>query len=234
MQTAIIIPVINEEDNLKKLIPTLHGLMPHTYILIVDDNSQDGTGAFLQTYKKKYGNRIHHILRKQNHGYGRSVSDGLQLCAQRGYDKVVTMDADFSHDPNTVPKLFEKLERYDIVIGSRYINGGAIQHWSMHRRMLSRFANWYVRTILNIPIYDYTSGFVAYNMRAIQMLSKHASVAEGYSFLVETKYNLAQLGLNIVEHPIRFTDRTQGSSKMSKRVIFEAVLMPWKIRFRKS
>src|SRR3989344_1681878 len=233
MKCAIVVPVINEKDNLEKLIPAIFYIMTDCMILIVDDNSQDGTKGLLDKFIKE-NKKIHHIIRRNDLGYGKSISAGLNWCFNNGFDNVVTMDADFSHDPSLLPKMIEKLDENDLVIGSRYIRGGGTLNWGIHRKILSRFANWYVRFILQVPFHDGTAGFVAYNRKALTAVQLRGSSGQGYAFLVETKYNIANAGLKIGEIPIIFKDRTNGNSKMSWKIIWESIWLPWRLRFSKN
>jgi dolichol-phosphate mannosyltransferase len=228
-RTIILIPTLNEKENLEKLIPAVFGLMPDISILVVDDNSSDGTQELAEKLKQKYGN-LFILTRTSNYGYGRSSIDGFKWALNKNYDFFVTMDADFSHDFNTVPALLKDLENYDISVGSRYVQGGGIKNWSFFRQMLSKFANFYVKTILALPIMDTTTGFNAYRADALRKINLEDINSDGYAFLVELKYRLFKVGCSVVEYPILFSERREGESKMSSKIIWEAVKLPWKLK----
>ena len=221
---GIIIPTLREHHNLKRLIPVIFQHVPDARILISDDHSQDGTNELA-------GERVTVLDRVADHGYGKSVLEGFRFAMLQGFDYIVTMDADFSHNPQSIPDMLRGLGEADVVIGSRYVAGGGIANWNLRRRLLSRFANWYVRRLLGVQFRDGTTGFVAYRRSAIQALVDAAPRSEGYSFLVECKYILEQAGFRISEVPIIFQDRVEGTSKMSWRVIWESIWLPWRLRF---
>jgi len=175
------------------------------------------------------------VLRRAGaRGYGRSLVDGYRLCIERGYARLVQLDADFSHDPRSIPALVAASRGADVVIGSRYCEGGRVENWPLRRRALSRFANDYVRLITGLRAHDTTSGFRCYTRRALRRLLEGRVAAEGYAFLVEAVFRAQREGLSVAEVPITFTDRREGQSKMSRKVIFESALMPWRLRFAKS
>lgn len=223
---CIIIPTLREHENLTRLIPEIFRHVPDAAVLVCDDHSEDGT-------KELAARNVHILDRKTHPGYGKAILDGFCWVLERGYDRVVTMDADFSHDPKEIPALVAKLGNHDVVIGSRYIRGGAIANWKWHRRLLSRFANSYVRSILGLSLHDATTGFGAYNRRAVQCIADAKPSSEGYAFLVECKYLLQRAGCTFAEHPIVFRDRREGTSKMSWRVIWESIWLPWKLKYGK-
>lgn len=228
-KSIILIPTLNEKENLEKLIPAIFNLMPDVSVLIVDDNSKDGTPELVEELKKDH-NRLFILRRTYNFGYGRSSIDGFKWILERPYDNIATMDADFSHDFNTVPALIEKLKDYDISVGSRYTKGGGVQNWSFLRKVLSRFANFYVKVILGLPIQDTTTGFNAYRSDCIRKIDLEKIKSDGYSFLVELKYRLVKADCTVIEYPILFSERREGQSKMSSKIIWEAVKLPWKLR----
>ena len=231
-RTLIVVPTYNERENVGALIPQLLQIAPDVDVMLVDDNSPDGTVA---AAKQLFGNepRFSSLSRKGPRGIGRSLFDGYRVALERGYARLVQMDADFSHDPNLVPVLIEASRDADVVVGSRYCDGGRVVNWPWHRRFLSRFANEYVALITDITIRDSTSGFKCYTRRALQCLVEIGITSEGYAFQVETVFRAQRAGLRIVEIPITFTDRRAGQSKMSGKVIFESVLKPWRLRFAK-
>jgi len=231
-QDIIIIPTLNERKNLEALLPEIFNFIPGIHVLIVDDASKDGTRDLISELQHKYPS-LFLMERRDNPGYGKSSLDGFKWAIEKGYGHVATMDADFSHDYKEVPRMIEKLNSADIVTGSRYVKGGSVENWSTGRKMLSRFANAYVRSILGLTIHDSTSGFNAYQSRALASLDFNSIHSEGYAFLVELKYKLLKKGFKFAEHPIVFYERREGHSKMSSKVIWESVWMPWKLRLGK-
>lgn len=231
-RSIILIPTINEWENLKELIPAIFRLMPDVSILVVDDNSSDGTQELVEGLKQNYS-ALFILKRSENFGYGRSSIDGLKWALGKNYEFLVTMDADFSHDFNIVPALIEKLKNYDVSVGSRYVTGGGVQNWGFSRRILSRFANFYIKTILNLPIMDATTGFNVYKASCLNKINLDFINSEGYSFLVELKYRLIKAGCSVVEYPILFSERREGQSKMSSKIIWEAIWLPWKLKLKK-
>ncbi len=230
--SVILIPTLNEKENLEKLVPAIFSLMPEVSVLIVDDNSSDGTPELTENLKTRFEN-LFLLHRTDNRGYGRSSIDGFKLAIEKGYEAVVTMDADFSHDFNVVPAMLEKLEYSDIVVGSRYIRDGGVKNWNLMRRILSRFANFYVKILLNLPVKDATTGFNAYRTAALKELNFEEIRSEGYAFLVEIKFHLSKAGSRFSEYPIIFSERREGQSKMSAEIILESILLPWKLKFKK-
>lgn len=228
-RSIILIPTLNERDNLKDLIPGILGLMPNISVLVVDDNSSDGSSDLIKSLKVNFKN-LFLLERKDDFGYGRSSTDGFKWVSERLYDYVVTMDADFSHDYGEVPALLEKLKNFDVAVGSRYVKGGGIKNWNFFRRILSKFANFYVKIILGLPVMDATTGFDAYRINSLKKINLDKINSNGYAFLVELKYQLFGAGSNFVEHPILFSERREGQSKMSSKIIWESFKLPWRLR----
>lgn len=229
-KTCIVLATYNEASNLKSLLPALRSIVPEASIIVVDDNSPDGTPALL----KEWAQRDPHIIpliRSGKLGYGSAVLAGFRHALELGADRVVTLDADFSHDPSSIPDLLAALANADIAIGSRYYQGVRVLNWHVSRLLLSLFANRYVKTILGIPVTDATSGFRAYRRAAIQAILESRIDSQGYSFLVEILYRAYRKNMRIVEVPIIYSERREGQSKMSKGVIFEAMIRPWLLRF---
>lgn len=229
-RTLIVVPTYNERENVAALIPHLMNVAPNADVMLIDDNSPDGTADHAEQLFAVYS-RFSVLRRRSDRGYGRSLLEGYRVAVDRGYARLVQLDADFSHDPVIVPLLIEATLRADVVIGSRYCDGGGIANWPLRRRLLSRFANQYVRTITGLKVRDSTSGFRCYTRRALQVLLEMPTAAEGYAFLVETTFRAQRAGLRIAEVPITFVDRREGQSKMSRKIIFESVLRPWRLRF---
>ena len=229
-RTLIVVPTYNERENVAILVPQLLNVAPNADVLLIDDDSPDQTADHAEQLFAVHP-RFSVLRRKSGRGYGRSLLEGYRIAADREYARLVQLDADFSHDPVIVPQLIEATRRADVVIGSRYCAGGSVANWPLRRRLLSRFANKYVRTITGLKVRDSTSGFRCYTRRAMQVLLEMPIAAEGYAFLVETTFRAERAGLRISEIPITFTDRREGKSKMSRRIIFESVLRPWRLRF---
>jgi dolichol-phosphate mannosyltransferase len=232
-RTLIVVPTYNERENVAELVARLLEVAPEADVCLLDDASPDGTADYA---RELFGSdpRFSVVRRKGPRGYGRSLVDGYRRALQTGYARLVQLDADFSHDPAMVPALIEASASADVVIGSRYCEGGSVANWPLRRRLLSRFANRYVCRITGVRgARDTTSGFRCYTRRALRRLLEGRVAAEGYAFLVESVYRAHREGLSIAEVPITFTDRREGQSKMSRGVIFESVLMPWRLRFAK-
>jgi dolichol-phosphate mannosyltransferase len=230
-RTLIVVPTYNERENVGAIIPELFKIAPDMDVMLIDDNSRDKTADHA---RQLFGaNRRFSILnRTSSRGYGRSLLEGYRAAEDRGYARLVQLDADFSHDPAMVPQLIHATREADVAIGSRYCAGGRVANWPIRRRLLSRFANQYVRTITGLTVGDSTSGFRCYTRRALHVLLEVPIVAEGYAFLVETTFRAQRAGLRIAEVPITFVDRREGQSKMSRKIIFESILKPWRLRFK--
>ena len=228
-RTLIVIPTYNERENVGPLINALFEVAPQADVLLVDDNSRDGTIALA---KELFGkdSRFSSLTRTGDRSFGRSLLDAYRVALDRGYAFIVQMDADFSHDPRRVPAMIEAIHDADLVIGSRYCAGGQVRNWPWHRRLLSRFANLYVSSITGLRVRDSTAGFRCWKRRALEHLLSERMNSDGYAFQVEAVYRVARAGLRIVEIPITFTDRRAGQSKMSGNVILESVFKPWALR----
>ena len=229
-RTLIVVPTYNERVNVAALIPQLLNVAPTADVMLIDDNSPDETADQAEQLFAVHP-RFSVIRRESDRGYGRSLLEGYRAAVDRNYGRLVQLDADFSHDPVIVPQLIEATRRADVAIGSRYCTGGSVSNWPLRRRLLSRFANRYVRTITGLTVRDSTSGFRCYTYRALQILLKAPTASEGYAFLVETTFRAQRAGLQIAEVPITFVDRREGQSKMSRKIIFESMLKPWRLRF---
>ncbi|MCA1620162.1 MAG: polyprenol monophosphomannose synthase [Acidobacteria bacterium] len=229
-RTLIVVPTYNERDNVPGLVAELLEVAPGADVCLLDDDSPDGTAE--QAAGLFAGEARFSVLRRTGlaRGYGRSLLDGYRRALEGGYARLVQLDADFSHDPARVPALIEASRGADVVIGSRYCEGGGVENWPLRRRALSRFANAYVCRITGLRVRDTTSGFRCYTRRALARLLERRVAGEGYAFLVEAAYRAHREGLTVSEVPITFTDRREGQSKMSRKVILESVLMPWRLR----
>ncbi|MET0650181.1 MAG: polyprenol monophosphomannose synthase [Pyrinomonadaceae bacterium] len=231
-RTLIVVPTYNERENVARLVAELFEVFPAADVCLLDDASPDGTADYAA---ELFGRdpRFNVLRRTGARGYGRSLVDGYRRALDGGYARLVQLDADFSHDPRRIPALVEASRGADVVIGSRYCEGGGVENWPLRRRLLSRFANAYVSRITGLRVHDTTSGFRCYTRRALRSLLEGRSAGEGYAFLVEATYRARRAGLAVAEVPITFTDRREGQSKMSRKVILESVLMPWRLRLGK-
>ncbi|MFN3966706.1 MAG: polyprenol monophosphomannose synthase [Endomicrobiia bacterium] len=227
----IITPTYNEKNNIKTLIEKIYNSVD-AHLLVIDDNSPDGTGKILEELKTK-NEKLKVIHRPAKLGLGTAYIEGFKFAIQNNYEEIIIMDADLSHDPRYLPVFIEKLKYYDLVIGSRYISDGGVVGWPIHRKLLSFFGNLYAKTITGLPINDSTSGFMGFKREVIKSLLQDNIKTEGYSFLIELKYRAYKKNFRICEIPIVFTDRIAGKSKISKKIIFEALLLVWKLRFNK-
>jgi dolichol-phosphate mannosyltransferase len=230
-RTLIVVPTYNERENAGPLITKLLQVAPDADVLIVDDNSPDGTATQI---RQMFGtnSRVSVITRNPPRSFGRSLLDGYRAAVERGYSHLVQLDADFSHDPNMIPAMISASRDAELVIGSRYCAGGRVANWPWHRELLSRFANWYVSLITGLEVRDSTAGFRCWNRRALESLLGRGVDSDGYAFQVEAVFRTQRAGLRIVEIPITFTDRRAGQSKMSGQVIFESMVKPWALRLR--
>ena len=230
MDTAyVIIPTYNERDNLRPLTSLILSQHTSLRILIVDDNSPDGTGLLADELAAE-DNRIQVLHRSAKLGLGSAYREGFRKALQLGADYLIEMDADFSHDPAVLPQFLEKMAEYDLVIGSRYINGISVVNWPLRRLMLSYAANVYTRLITGLKIMDCTSGFKCFRRSLLERIDLDRVRSDGYSFQIEMHFRCAELGARICELPIIFIDRRVGQSKMSKRIVREAVVMVWKLK----
>jgi dolichol-phosphate mannosyltransferase len=229
LKPIVVIPTYNERDNLERLAKLVLSLDPAIHLLVVDDNSPDGTGAVAERLAAETG-RVSVLHRAGKLGLGSAYREGFARALAMDADLVVQMDADFSHDPSILPVFFEKMSDCDLVIGSRYLNGVSVVNWPLRRLMLSYFASVYTRVITGLTISDCTSGFKCFRSQALRAIDLTGIRSDGYSFQIEMNYRLVELGFKVAEVPIIFIDRHAGSSKMSKRIVREAVLMVWKLK----
>ena len=230
MSDLVVIPTYNERENLPVLLDRLFAAVPDAHALVVDDGSPDGTGA-LADERAASDPRVHVLHRTSKDGLGRAYLAGFSWGLSRGYDRLVQMDADLSHDPADVPRLLAAASAADFALGSRYVDGGGTVNWGLLRRILSRGGSLYARTILGLPHHDLTGGFKCWNRRVLEAIDLPSIQSNGYSFQIEMTFRALRRGFRAVEVPIVFTDRIDGVSKMSKRIVVEAVGMVWKLRF---
>ena len=231
---VVVLPTYNERENLPRMIETLHGLdLPGLEVLVVDDNSPDGTGDLAEELRRQRPETIHVAHRPRKMGLGPAYIDGFGRALALGADYVVEMDADFQHDPQTLRQFRQWIEEYDVVVGSRYIAGGSVEpRWSLPRKLLSRGGNIYARLVLGLQVHDPTGGFKCFRASALQRLDLDRIRSNGYSFQIEMSYACQRAGLRVKEVPIHFTDRTIGTSKMSARIAVEAAWRVWQIKRR--
>ena len=224
----VVVPTYNELANLPLLAA---GLMehPNLHLLLVDDQSPDGTGDLADRLASEHAGRIRVLHRTGQRGLGRSYVDGLKEALREPVDVVCQMDADLSHDPVQLPALIAAADEHDVVIGSRYVPGGRIVNWPLRRRVLSRFANLYVRTVTRLAVHDCTSGYRCWRREALASLPFDRLTSDGYAFLVELLYAAARRGCRITEVPITFVERRLGQSKLSHDVLIESAIAPWRI-----
>lgn len=231
MKILIIIPTYNELENLPRLLPEVLSKDDGIDVLIVDDNSPDGTSAFVESQMKN-NNRIHLIKRSSKQGLGTAYIAGFKYALQNGYDFVFEMDADFSHDPKEIPRFLDEIKNSDVVLGSRYINGVNVINWPMRRLLLSSFANLYTRFITGMPVHDATGGFKCFRIKVLQAIDLNKVKSNGYAFQIEMSFKAWKKGFKVKEIPIIFVDRVKGKSKMSRKIVREAVTMVWKLRLK--
>ena len=229
LKTIVVIPTYNERDNIVRLAGEVLAQHPSIQILFVDDNSPDGTGAIADDLATN-NERIRVIHRPGKLGLGSAYRAGFKAALGMGADYLVEMDADFSHDPTILPVFLETIQHCDLVIGSRYLNGVSVVNWPIRRLMLSVFASLYTRVITGLPVMDCTSGFKCFRRSSIEAIDLDTVGSDGYSFQIEMNYRCMEKGLKIVEVPIIFIDRHAGSSKMSKKIVREAIFLVWKLK----
>lgn len=230
MKTLIIVPTYNELENLPSLLTEIFSNAPTTDILIVDDNSPDGTGDLADKMSAE-DSRVHVLHRSGKLGLGTAYIAGFKYAIAQGYDAAFEMDADFSHDPRYLPEFLKQIEQADLVIGSRYISGGSTPNWSLGRRLISGCGNIFARVVLGLPIKDCTAGFRCYRREVLEAIALDTIHSQGYGFQVEMAYRVQRLGFKIVETPIVFMDRRVGKSKMSRAIVLEAFTYVLRARF---
>lgn len=233
MKTLIVLPTYNEEKNINQLVQKV--LKYDVDLLFIDDNSQDKTVEEIKSWMDK-SNRVHLIQRPSKLGLGTAYIEGFKWGLRRDYDIFFEMDSDLSHNPEDIPRFIEKMkEGYDLVIGSRYINGTiSVVGWDFKRLLLSKFANWYATTILKLKnLSDVTSGYRCYSRKCLEKLDLSKIKSNGYAFQIEMVYRLVKIGCKITEIPIIFYERNEGSSKMSRKIALEAAIMVWKLKFER-
>lgn len=230
----VIIPTYNEKENIEKIIRYVFNLEKDFDVLIVEDNSPDGTGAIVKKVMKEYPDRLFIMERKGKLGLGTAYIEGFKWALEKGYDYITEMDADFSHNPKDLVKLYDSNANQgsDVAIGSRYIKGVNVVNWPMGRVLMSYFASMYVRIITGLKIMDTTAGFVCWSREVLETIDLDKIKFIGYAFQIEMKFTAVKLGYKVVEVPIIFTDRTEGTSKMNKSIFREAIFGVMQLRLR--
>lgn len=231
-KTLVVTPTFNEADNIEKFIGQVLAQGPSVEILIVDDNSPDGTAAIVERMMERE-KRIHILKRPGKMGLGTAYVDGFRYAIKDRYDFIFEMDADFSHNPEEVPRFLEKIRDHDLVIGSRYTNGVRVVNWPIRRLILSYAANVYTRVVTGMPVKDATGGFKCFRRKVLEAIDLDRVRSNGYAFQIEMNFKAWCKGFRLCEHPIIFVDRHSGESKMSRKIVYEAVFMVWILKFRK-
>lgn len=228
-KTLIVVPTYNEKDNLPNLLEILMGFPESLHVLVVDDGSPDGTGDIAQSWVEKTP-RVHLLRRAGKLGLGSAYVTGFRWALERDYERIFEMDADFSHDPKYILPMLEKTNEADLVIGSRYLTGVNVVNWPMSRLLLSWFANKYAKFVSGLPITDCTAGFKVFRREALAAIDLENIAASGYGFQIEMHYKVWKKGFKLAEVPIVFVDRAAGVSKMSGKIIREALLLVVRLR----
>ncbi len=229
-RALVCLPTYNERDNVGPMVEAILGAAPVADVLVIDDDSPDGTGEVADALAAA-NRRVQVLHRARKEGLGKAYLAGFAWALERGYRLVLEMDADFSHDPRHLPALLAAAERADLVLGSRYVPGGGIENWGLGRRLLSRGGSLYARLILGIHIRDLTGGFKCFRREVLEAVDLPTVECSGYAFQIELTWRALRKGFRVVEVPIVFSDRRVGQSKMSRRIVLEAVRKVWSIRF---
>jgi dolichol-phosphate mannosyltransferase len=230
-KALVITPTFNESENVRQLIDEVLKQDSSLEILIVDDNSPDGTANIVKEIQKN-NSRVHVMERPRKMGLGTAYVAGFKFAIANGFDFMIEMDADFSHNPNELPNFLRLMNEYDLVIGSRYINGVRIMNWPIRRLILSYGANVYTRIVTGMNIKDATGGFKCFRRKVLESINLDDVHSNGYAFQIEMNYKAWRKHFRLYEHPIIFMDRTLGQSKMSKNIIYEAIWMVWRLKFQ--
>ena len=230
MRCVVIVPTYNESDNIASLVPLILRQGEEFHVLIVDDNSPDGTGDIAERLARELP-RVHAMHRAEKLGLGTAYVAGFRWALDFGADLIVEMDADFSHDPAMLPHFVRAMEDCDLLLGSRYVPGGGVENWPASRRWMSQGGSLYARTILGLGVRDLTGGFKCFRRHVLEALNLDDVEASGYAFQIEMTYRTLLQGFRVKEMPIIFADRVQGTSKMSRAIFLEAIVAVWKLRF---
>lgn len=224
----VVVPTYNEADNLATLLSEIHAALSTAHVLVVDDNSPDGTGQIADAVAAQ-DSRVHVMHRARKLGYGTAYVGGYRWALERDYEAIVQMDADFSHDPRYLPGMVEALSAYDLVAGSRYVNGISVVNWKLARLLISMSGSFYARTLARLPIRDATAGFLVFRRTLLLTIPLDRIRSNGYAFNIEMKFWAHRLGGKILEYPIIYVDRRVGVSKMDRGIVVEAMLTPFRL-----
>ncbi len=225
LRVVVVVPTYDERDNIEPFLRAVRTAVPSADVLVVDDNSPDGTGAAAESLAAELG-QVKVLHRPGKQGLGSAYRHGFAVAIDEGYDVIVSMDVDFSHDPDVIPQLLARIDDgADVVVGSRYVAGGGTANWPLRRRLMSRWGNRYAGLVLGVHVRDITAGFRAYRVDTMRAIDPSSTAAEGYAFLTELMRRIAARGARIDEVPILFRDRERGTSKMSGRIIVESMLL---------
>ena len=230
-KSLVIIPTFNEAENITRLLPAVLSQAPNLDVLVIDDNSPDGTAGLVRDMMS-VDSRIHLIERPGKMGLGTAYVRGFRFAIEDRYDYVFEMDADFSHSPKEIPNFLKKIQECDLVLGSRYIHGVRVLNWPMRRLLLSFSANVYTQIITGLPVRDATGGFKCFRREVLEAIDLERVKSNGYAFQIEMSFKAWKKGFRLAEIPIIFLDRRSGVSKMSRKIVYEAVFMLWTLRLR--
>ncbi|MCK5740735.1 MAG: polyprenol monophosphomannose synthase [Chlorobi bacterium] len=230
MKNIVVIPTYNELDNISNIIEAVQKAVDGIHVLIVDDNSPDGTAAVVKEMMES-NDRLHLILRAGKMGLGTAYCEGFAYALERGFEYICEMDADFSHNPEDLLRFLKEIEDHDLIIGSRYSEGVNVVNWPLSRLILSYGANFYTRIITGMPIKDATGGFKCFRADALRKINLKTIKSNGYGFQIEMNYRMWKSGARMKEVPIIFIDRRSGVSKMNNDIIYEAIFLVWKLKF---
>lgn len=233
IRPLVIIPTFNEADNIESIVKETWKSVPDMHVLVVDDNSQDGTKAIVHELRVHNPKKFFLIERSGKLGLGTAYITGFKWALSHGYDAVIEMDADFSHNPKILKTFVTQIQHEPVIVGSRYVPGGTTENWNFYRKLISRFGSFYARTILGVDVRDLTGGFNAWQREVLDKINLDTIKSEGYSFQVELKYRAIQAGYSIKEIPITFSERRAGLSKMSLAIVIEAMFRVWVLKYSK-
>jgi dolichol-phosphate mannosyltransferase len=228
-RNVVLLPTYNERENLPEIVPAILEAAP-VDVWVLDDNSPDGTGAIADELAARFKDRVRVAHRPGKEGLGKAYLDGFRRALAAGYERIIEMDADFSHQPKYLNDLIALADTSDIVLGSRWVRGGGTENWPMHRQLISRAGSLYARTVLGVSIKDLTGGFKCFNRRVLEAIDLDSVQSTGYAFQIEMTYRALKRGFTVKETPIVFVERVQGASKMSKKIVVEAITRVPKLR----
>lgn len=230
-RSLVVIPTYNEAENIEAFVRAVHAAQPQIHVLVVDDSSPDGTADLVRSEQDAVNEGwLHLMVRAEKQGLGMAYAAGFSWALERDYDNIISMDADFSHDPKYLDGMLVALGETDVAIGSRYVPGGGTRNWAWHRRFLSRCGGIYARMVLGLPVQDVTAGFVGYRRQVLESMDFDDLLLVGFGFQIEMKYRAHRMGCEFSEVPIIFPDREEGESKMHGGIVSEALVSVWQLR----